>query len=68
MPSAPPLRVPLCLRLSLSDGAEHAGVRCLHCGAFHPVIIADGEDVSEPVTCPLHPKSEPLVAVRYREP
>jgi hypothetical protein len=66
MPSAPPLRVPLCLRLSLSDGAEHVGVRCLHCGAFHMVTIADGEDVSESVTCPAHPKSEPLVAVRSR--
>jgi hypothetical protein len=68
MPSTPPLRVRPYLRLSLSDGAEHTGVHCLHCGSFHPVTIADGDDVSEPIRCPAHPKSEPLVAVRYREP
>jgi hypothetical protein len=43
-------------------------VRCPHCRRRHVVPLPANEDVSEPVRCPVHPKSEPLVAVRYREP
>jgi hypothetical protein len=44
------------------------GVTCPHCDAFHAVSLSEYDDVSAPVRCPAHPKSEPLVAVRYREP